>query len=105
MNKGKLSLIFAIITVIFTAYQVLRAYQILRIGGFILDLPNPVLFILFLISFICSILAVIFGTIGIKKNESKRMAIAGLIIGLIELVGYILFMIFMFLLSISPGWV
>ena len=52
--------------------------------GWILEVFIP------FVSIIFPIIAIIFGAIGIKKDDSNGMAIAGLILGIISLVCYAL---------------
>ena len=58
----------------------------------------------FIVSVICSILAIIFGAIGIKKKEGKALGIIGLTIGCIALIiEIIIFLFFIISMIIIMG--
>lgn len=61
----------------------------LSIAAMVLGIVSVVLCCLWYVSLPCAILAIIFGTIG-KKRDGRGMAIAGLVLGIVAIALYIL---------------
>lgn len=80
---GKLALVFGIIGLLFWIALVFA----------IMGLVVPILMLSLVLSIILSIpssiLAIIFGAIGIKKDDSSSLAITGLVLGSIAIIAWI----------------
>lgn len=74
----------------------------LNIASLVLGIVSIVLWCMWYISIPCSILALIFGIIGIKKH-GKGLAIAGLVTGVISLVIWVLLFAFAFMFGFVEG--
>ncbi len=57
-----------------------------------------------LLPFIASIAAIVLGALGRKKENGKGMALAGLIIGIIGVAGWVLYIILAFILAASSPY-
>ncbi|MBB4826196.1 Sec-independent protein secretion pathway component TatC [Sporosarcina luteola] len=71
----------------------------LAIAALVLGIIGVVLNFIIIIPYFLSILAIIFGSVGLKKTYGRGMAIAGIILGSVGLLMKICFWILIFMLG------
>lgn len=86
---GIIALIFSVIGVVVIIIATLTINLLLLLSPFFYP-PLPLVIIIDIIPLICIIVAIVCGAIGIKKDDSHGLAIAGLIIGSIGVIPYII---------------
>lgn len=92
---GIIALIFGIIGVIMIIIDIYLAFMFVIMSPFITP-PFFIQIIIEIISIACTIVAIVCGAIGIKKDDSRGLAIAGLILGTIGMIPVIISIISVF---------
>lgn len=68
----------------------------LAVAGLVLGIIAVVLNLIPFLPYLLGILAIIFGGVGMRKEEKRKMAIASIVLGIVSILMKILFWIFLF---------
>ncbi|MFX1498288.1 MAG: hypothetical protein ACFFBH_12235 [Promethearchaeota archaeon] len=102
---GIIALIFSVIGVVVFLLALIVINMLIMMSPFILiysSIPLPLMIAIDIIPIICIIVAIVCGAIGIKKDDSPGLSIAGLIIGTIGAIPYIIAVIMIIVNSGAP---